>query len=838
MVTTQSNKTIKKTSKKTIQSSKKTIQSSKKTIQSSKKTIQSSKNIGIYDIKGENVNPLTGKEYQNLYSNTKVEINKEEVPRTYANLAQIWSNFKVYNFRNEIIKSIKTNNLTLVKAGTGVGKTVLLPKFALHAVDYSEKVITTIPKRIITKEAAMFAAETLDVRIGEEVGYYYQGESRQSNKTKLLYSTTGSLISKLTGSDPLLNEYKVVIIDEAHERSIDTDILLMLLKNVLHKRDDFRLVIMSATIDLKFFANYYSRIEGLKYNSIDVGTATLYPIDDIYINKPVDNWQKAVINLLRVILLTTQKGDILVFARSMADGINICANLAKELEKHNSSANKSIKGHTKRVNKLEITDTTKTVVDTLNPFCTQLASGIDKDKQDLAISETEYLRVFNGKYYRKIVVATNVAESSLTVNGIKYVIDTGLEYSDAYYPEYKSGSLLENKASKANIKQRRGRTGRTGPGICYHLYTKKEYDELPEYPVPDIAKTDLTDKILNLMRLPNINTIGDVSRLLTELITPPEPRFINDALNNLYQLGCITAITPVGKLTGLGQEISKFRSISANMARMIIASYKYKCSYEIIKMSSMLLVANGQLENIFLNYQPNKRLTTAENKNEHKRYLSIKDSFKNNISDLLALLNIYNKWDKAGQNRQWCVKNYISHTMMKRTRKYIKQLSNIHINLTNINKKTIKKENGTGDVIPDFKEFNNNDLVFENYLNKGINSLNDRIMMCIYIGYLPLICFKHKGNYYISCNSAENKNIQLNNKSFVNKSAITKSKYIIPEQIFWTNTQAPLKINMLNTVIRSLENNVNKMVSILNINCSTQKRELKKSKFIPNYKRL
>jgi HrpA-like RNA helicase len=810
------------------------MSTNKKTV--SKKNI--SNKIGIFDIKGEFDNPLTGKPYQNLYADKKVEVDKEELPRTYINLAKIWSNFKVYNFRNELVKSINANNLTLVKAGTGVGKTVLIPKFALHAVDYSEKVITTIPKRIITKSAAEFAAETLDVKIGEEVGYYYQGESHQSSHTKLLYTTTGSLISKLTGSDPLLSEYKVVIIDEAHERSIDTDILLMLLKNVLRKRSDFRLVIMSATIDLKFFANYYSGIEGIKYNSIDVGTATLYPIDDIYVNKPVSNWKKAVINLLRIILLTTKKGDILVFARSMADGISICSGLAKELNKHNKIANKSIKGHTKRVNKIELTETTKTVIDTLNPFCTQLASGIDKDKQDLAVSETEYLRVFNGKYYRKIVVSTNVAESSLTVKGIKYVIDTGLEYQDAYYPEFKSGSLLENKVSKANIKQRRGRTGRTGPGICYHLYTKKEYDALPDYPIPDIAKTDLTDKILNLMRLPNINTITDISGLLSELITPPEPRFINDALNNLYQLGCITSTTGIGKLTGLGREISKFRSISVNMARMIIASYKYKCSREIINIAAMLLVANGQLENIFLEYEPSRNLTTAENKAEHRRYLRIRDGYKNNVSDLLTLLKIYNDWDTKGKkSREWCVSNYISHTMMKRTRKYIKQLSSIRVNLNSVERKSIKREKGTAIDVPDFKDFNKNELIFENYMNiKG--GINERILMSIYIGYLPMICFKSNkgGKYYISCNSAENKNIQLNNKSFVNKSAITK--YIIPEQIFWTNRDAPLRINMFNVITRGLERNVNKMMSVLKMECTTQKRELQKTDFIPNYKRL
>lgn len=870
MTLTKKRNTIKSKTNKSIKS--------KTLIKSKLSKIKSSiKNIGILDIKGNNINPLTNKEYQNLYANEKIEITTGNIqPKTYSNLAKIWSTFKVYDYRRQLIKSITENQLTLVKAGTGVGKTVLMPKFALHSVNYNEKVITTIPTRLSTKKAAQFAAQTLDVKLGEEVGYYYQGDTMKNDNTKLIYTTPGSLISKLTGSDPLLEEYKVVIIDEAHERSIQIDILLMLLKQVLMKRSDIRIVIMSATIDLKFFDNYFKNkssvysnsnekiIDSITTNMIDVGTATLHPIQDIYINKPTYYWEEATIKVLMHILTTTTQGDILVFARSSSDGKKICSMLANNINDYNKKQMKneekrkdSIKvvqlggGHTtfsltggnnseRKVEKLIATETTKDITNMLNPFCTHLASGISKKDEELALSETEYLRVFNGQYYRKIVVSTNVAESSVTVNGIKFVVDTGLEFTDAYYPEYKSGSLLEERISKASVKQRRGRAGRVSSGTCYHLYTKDEYNAMEDYTKPDIAKTDLTDQIINIMRLPSINTIGEMQTLLQQLITPPEPKFISDALQNLYMLGCITSMTSVGTLTGIGQEITKFRSIPTTMARMIIASNKYNCRHEIIKIAAMLQIANGQIENVFLEFKPNRNLTTSQNKEEHRKYLSIKDKYKNSLSDILALLKIYNDWDKSGQQRKWCERNYISHSLMKRTRMYIKQLSYIRINMHNVANKFIgeNRKLTSRATPPNFKFFNNS-LVFENKLQLKSGSINERILMSYYIGYIPYICFKKKGKTYNSCNSTENINIQLNTRSFVNKNTVTD--FIIPTEIFWSNIEMPLRINIFSNIMNTLATNINYIMKELHINCNTHKKELQinaKNSFKPNYKRL
>ena len=176
--------------------------------------------IGIYDTQGINNNQFTGKPYENHYASEIFSFQGEKLPATYANYARSWSQLPVYAYRDEITQSIRENQVTLVRAGTGVGKTVIIPKLALHAFGYAGRVITTIPKRLIAKSTAERDAKWMDSKIGEYVGYYFKGAKKTSDQTKLLFTTTGSLLSRMTGDDPYLSDYKVIIIDEAHERSV------------------------------------------------------------------------------------------------------------------------------------------------------------------------------------------------------------------------------------------------------------------------------------------------------------------------------------------------------------------------------------------------------------------------------------------------------------------------------------------------------------------------------------------------------------------------------------------------------------------------------------------
>jgi hypothetical protein len=196
--------------------------------------------IGLFDPYGDNINPLTRKPYENLYKDEYIEYKSGPligitVPKTYKNLAYNWTQLTVYKNVPEILKSIKKNQVTIIKAGTGVGKTVIVPKVALQVFNFQKKVICTVPKQIIANTNAKYSAECLDVQLGKEIGYYYMGQNMTSSSTMLTFTTPGSLKSKLTGTDPFLTEYSCVIIDEIHERSVQTDQLLLMMKEIMIK---------------------------------------------------------------------------------------------------------------------------------------------------------------------------------------------------------------------------------------------------------------------------------------------------------------------------------------------------------------------------------------------------------------------------------------------------------------------------------------------------------------------------------------------------------------------------------------------------------------------------
>jgi len=585
--------------------------------------------IGIYDPDGLNNNPFTNKPYENLYSHIKKNINGEIVPATYSNLAKIWKTRLVYLHKDRILNSIKENQITLAKAGTGVGKTVLIPKLALHAFDYKEKVICTIPKKVITRSTAEFAAQCLDVKIGEEVGYYFKGENKTSEKSTLIFTTTGSIISKMTGSDPYLKEYKCIIIDEAHERSVQTDQLLLLLKKAMIKRKDLKLVIMSATINLEVFRNYYPK--PFKFGEVDAGETTSYEIQDYWLDKqPKPNeWKELAIKQIISILKSNQQGDILVFIRAASDGKTLCESLHRES------------------NKLKSTSDIK-----INPFCVVLSGKSLKEDEMLAIDETQYLELNDTKgsaYTRKVVMATNVAESSLTVDGIVYVIDCGLEYNDSYEPSTMSRCLSEEPIAHSALKQRRGRGGRTKPGVCYHLYTKEHANQLQKYPTPSIQKSDITSDILDLFKLEYINNVKELKSFLNEFINPPKHIFISSSLKTLHALNCISSTKDDGTITELGFAITKFRSIKPQLAKALIASYYYKCSRSVCNIVALLIIADGMVNSIFNDFREDKKKNPKINAIKKQQYYKSRMMFTHKYGDKLSMLKAYTAYREKEQ---------------------------------------------------------------------------------------------------------------------------------------------------------------------------------------------
>ena len=631
-----------------------------------------SKTLGLYDPNGLYNNPLTNQPYQNLYAD---EVLSDKSSKTYTNLAKIWSDKIVYHNKDAIIGSIANNQITLATAGTGVGKTILVPRMALHAFDYKEKVICTIPKKLPTRENAQFIAQCMDVKIGEQVGYFYQGENNTNKngiETKLTFTTTGSLISSMVGSDPLLSNYKCVIIDEAHERSVETDLLLLLLKKACMKRRDLKVVIMSATIDLDKFRNYFPK-SAFKFGEIDAGSETTYPVSEKWIDRPKD-WKVDAIDITMRLLKKTKVGDIMIFVKAKGDAVQICSGIEKAMNDfrktfktksrthkkshttHKSTTHK--KSHTTRKSTShKSTSHTKSQTQPqiippeyeINPYCAMLDGKTTKKDADLATNEHLYKSLRDSKgypYTRKIVITTNVAESSITVNGIVFIIDAGLEFTASYDPSLRVRKLLESNIAQSAVKQRKGRAGRTQPGYCFHLYNEREYSQFEHYPIPAIEKQDITMNILDLLRMKEVNTIDKMRVFLDQFISPPHEKFIINALNTLYALGAITDMNTQGKITPMGLALCKFRALSPNFARSIIASHFYGCSRSVCDIIALATISDGRLDSIFIKYREDKKKSKDQNKKEFSKHKNIMKSYEHEYGDYMSILNAYRMYMK------------------------------------------------------------------------------------------------------------------------------------------------------------------------------------------------
>jgi HrpA-like RNA helicase len=606
--------------------------------------------IGLYDPFGENINPLTGKPYQNVWENIDVTLNSgnamgKKVPNNYLNWSYIWTNLPLFSMIGDIIKSIRENNITIIKAGTGVGKSFLAGRICSQAFNFQKKIIMTLPKKVVARQTAITTAKTCDVKIGEEVGYYFKGDKqmdKNGKETKIIFTTTGSLIRKLTGDDPYLDEYDCIIVDEAHERTVQTDEIILFLKKALEKRKDLKVVFISATLNVNEFKKYYS---DYSFNVVDMGEGTSFEIKDFYEKQKPQDWQKLACEKIINILKSGKDGDILVFVKSRPDG-NKMRSMIEPLIK--SLENKE------------------------NPFITVLDAKVSPDEELYAISEFAYKNHpdsdISNPYTRKIVFSTNVAESSLTVKGAVFVIDCGLALEDLYEPLKNAGALLEQFVSKSAIKQRRGRVGRTKDGECYHLYSEKELEEFIDFPIPSIQKSDLTMDILDMMkmekldpnnnnkkkRIPYVKNFGEVKNLLNEMISPPSKAFIDSAQLNLYSMGAISSNDDTAILTDMGRGIAKFSGIPIHLARAVIASYYYhgtnnkghRVYYKdyIIPIVVIVGLLQGRIENLYLDFKPRSKLSNVEYKREKALYEKRQHQFDSKYGDFMTIHNIYQKF--------------------------------------------------------------------------------------------------------------------------------------------------------------------------------------------------
>ncbi len=517
----------------------------------------------------------------------------------------------IYPHREELLKAIRDNQIIIIDGETGSGKTTQIPQY-LHEVGYTKlgKIGITQPRRVAAMSVAARVAKEMGVKLGHEVGYTIRFEDCTSNKTILKYMTDGMLLREFLG-EPDLKSYSVLMIDEAHERTLHTDVLFGLVKDLARYRKDLKLIISSATLDLEKFAQYFDNAPRFSI------PGRRYPVDILYTKQPEADYLEATVLTVLQIHITQGPGDILVFLTGQ-----------EEID----SAVEMLQQRTRDLG-------TKIREMLILPIYSVLPSEMQA-------------RIFEKtpEGARKVVLATNIAETSLTIDGITYVVDCGFCKQTSFNPRTGMESLIVTPISKASANQRAGRAGRTAPGKCFRLYTAWSYQhELDDTTVPEVQRTNLGSVVLMLKSL----GINDLIHF--DFMDPPPPETLIRALEQLYALG---ALNDEGDLTKTGRRMAEF-PVDPMLSKMIIAAEKYHCVDQVLTITAMLSVGNT----IF--FRPKEKALHAD---------AARASFFRPGGDHITLLHVYNEWKEAGYSPQWCYENYIQARAMKKARDVKEQL--------------------------------------------------------------------------------------------------------------------------------------------------------------------
>lgn len=521
----------------------------------------------------------------------------------------------IFAYREPLLAAVEEYQTVIIVGETGSGKTTQIPQY-LHEAGYSErgKIGCTQPRRVAAMSVAARVADEVGCKLGNEVGYSIRFEDCTSEKTVLKYMTDGMLLREFLG-EPDLATYSVMMIDEAHERTLHTDVLFGLVKDIARYRPDIKLLISSATLDAEKFSEYFD------YAPIFRIPGRRYPVEILYTKAPEADYLDAAIVTILQIHVTQPDGDVLLFLTGQ-----------EEIE----AAEEILKQRTKALG-------SKIKEMLICPIYATLPS----DLQARIFAETP-------PGARKVVIATNIAETSLTIDGIVYVIDPGFCKQKSYNPRSGMESLIVTPVSKASSLQRAGRAGRTGPGKCFRLFTAWSYQhELEDNTIPEIQRTNLGNVVLMLKSL----GINDLMNF--DFMDPPPAETLLRALEQLYALG---ALNDKGALTKLGRRMAEF-PCDPMLAKMILASEKYKCSEEVLTVTAMLSVGNA----IF--YRPKDRAVHADNAklNFHR----------GGVGDQIGLMNVFNGWADTNFSTQWCYENFVQVRSMKRARDIREQLLNL-----------------------------------------------------------------------------------------------------------------------------------------------------------------
>ncbi|PGH14804.1 hypothetical protein AJ79_02820 [Helicocarpus griseus UAMH5409] len=542
-----------------------------------------------------------------------------------ASIEETRKSLPIYKFRDEIIQAVEDHQIIIIVGETGSGKTTQIPQY-LHEAGYTKggmKIGCTQPRRVAAMSVAARVAEEMGVKVGNEVGYAIRFEDATSDKTVLKYMTDGMLLRELL-TEPDLGAYSALMIDEAHERTVFTDIACGLLKDIAKARPDLKLLISSATIDAQKFQKYFDdapifNIPGRRY-----------PVDIHYTSQPEANYLAAAITTVFHIHISQGTGDILVFLTGQ-----------EEIEAAEQSIQETARKLGSKIPELIIC-----------PIYANLPSELQA-------------KIFEPTPpgARKVVLATNIAETSLTIDGIVYVIDPGFVKENVFNPRTGMESLVVTPCSRASVGQRAGRAGRVGPGKCFRLYTKwAYYNELEENTTPEIQRTNLNGVVLML------KSLGIDQLLDFDFMDPPPAETLIRALEQLYALG---ALNDHGDLTKIGRQMAEFPT-DPMLAKAILAADKYGCVEEVLSIIAML----GEGSSLF--FRPKDKKIHADSA---RARFTIKDG-----GDHFSLLNVWNQWVDSDFSYVWARENFLQQRSLTRARDVRDQLAKlcdrVEVNIT------------------------------------------------------------------------------------------------------------------------------------------------------------